>query len=57
MRQFHNVGRYGVVVSSNTEQPPIGTMYCELIQYNRVLTADERKQVNTYLSNKWNITL
>ena len=57
MRQFHNVGRYGTVVSSNTEQPPIGTMYCELIQYNRVLTTDERKQVNTYLSNKWNITL
>jgi hypothetical protein len=57
MRQFHNVGRYGTVVSSNTEQPPIGTMYCELIQYNRVLTTTERTNVWNYLSNKWNITL
>lgn len=56
-RQFHNVGRYGTSLSSNAEQPPIGTMYCELIQYNRVLTTDERNDVWNYLSNKWNITL
>jgi hypothetical protein len=57
MRQFHNVGRYGTSVGSNAEQPPIGTMYAELIQYNRVLTTDERNSVWNYLSNKWNITL
>jgi hypothetical protein len=56
-RQFHNIGRYGLTVSSNAEQPPIGTMYCELIQYNRVLTTTERNNVWNYLSNKWNITL
>jgi hypothetical protein len=56
-RQFHNIGRYGTLVGSNAEQPPIGTMYCELIQYNRVLTTDERNSVWNYLSNKWNITL
>jgi hypothetical protein len=56
-RQFHNIGRYGINVPNNTEQPPIGTMYCELIQYNRVLTSDERTSVWNYLSNKWNITL
>jgi hypothetical protein len=56
-RQFHNIGRYGTSVGSNAEQPPIGTMYCELIQYNRVLTTDERNSVWNYLSNKWNITL
>ena len=57
MRQFHNVGRYGTTVSSNAEMPPIGTMYCELIQYNRVLTTTERTNVWNYLSTKWNITL
>jgi hypothetical protein len=57
MRQFHNVGRYGTTVSSNTEQPPIGTMYCELIHYNRNLTTTERTNVWNYLSNKWNIPL
>lgn len=56
-RQFHNIGRYGTSLSSNAEQPPIGTYYCELIQYNRVLTSDERTQVWNYLSNKWNISL
>jgi hypothetical protein len=56
-RQFHNVGRYGTSLGSNAEQPPIGTMYAELIQYNRVLTTDERNSVWNYLSNKWNITL
>ena len=56
-RQFHNIGRYGTSLSSNAEQPPIGTMYCEFIQYNRVLTATERTNVWNYLSNKWNITL
>lgn len=56
-RQFHNIGRYGTSLSNNTEQPPIGTMYCELIQYNRVLTTTERTTVWNYLSNKWNITL
>ena len=56
-RQFHNIGRYGTSLSSNVEQPPIGTMYCELIQYNRVLTTDERNNVWNYLSNKWNIPL
>jgi hypothetical protein len=57
MRQFHNIGRYGTSVPSNTEMPPIGSMYCELIQYNRVLTTTERTNVWNYLSNKWNITL
>jgi hypothetical protein len=57
MRQFHNVGRYGTITAGNTEQPPIGTMYCELIHYNRNLTTTERTNVWNYLSNKWNITL
>jgi hypothetical protein len=57
MRQFHNIGRYGTTAPSSTEQPPVGTMYCELIQYNRVLTTTERTNVWNYLSNKWNITL
>lgn len=56
-RQFHNLGRYGTSVANNTEMPPIGTMYCELIHYNRVLTTTERTNVWNYLSNKWNITL
>ena len=56
-RQFHNIGRFGTSLSSNAEQPPIGTMYCELIQYNRVLTTDERNNVWNYLSNKWNIPI
>lgn len=56
MRQFHNLGRFGATCIPDT-QPPLGTYYCELIQYNRVLTSGERTQVWNYLSNKWNIPL
>ncbi len=55
-RQFYHLGRYGTGVGS-TEQTPIGTRYCELIHYNRVLTDTERQQVWDYLSNKWDVSL
>ncbi len=55
-RQFYHLGRYGSQLGS-TEQTPIGTRYCEIIHYNRVLTSTERQQVWDYLSNKWDISL
>lgn len=55
-RQFYHLGRYGTSLGS-TEHTPIGTYYCELVQYNRVLTATEKQKVWNYLSNKWNIAL
>lgn len=58
-RQFNSLGRYsnGSTTSTAAEHPPIDTYYCEVIQYNRVLTSEERTKVWNYLSNKWNISL
>ena len=55
-RQFHNLGMFGSPTASG-DTTPVNTYYCEVIIYNRVLTAGERTQVWNYLSNKWNITL
>lgn len=54
-RQFYNIGRFSMF--GTTESIPLGTYYCEIIHYNRVLTSTERTKVWNYLSKKWNITL
>jgi hypothetical protein len=55
-RQFHNLGMFGSPTASG-DTTPINTYYCEVIIYNRVLTAGEKTQVWNYLSTKWNISL
>ena len=55
-RQFHNLGMFGSPTGTG-DTTPVNTHYCEVIIYNRVLTAGERTQVWNYLSTKWNISL
>jgi hypothetical protein len=55
-RQFHNLGMFGSPTGTG-DTTPVNTYYCEVIIYNRVLTAGEKTQVWNYLSTKWNITL
>lgn len=59
MRQFNALGKYyqGSTSFVQDEHPPIDTYYCEVIQYNRVLTTEERTKVWNYLSQKWNVSL
>jgi hypothetical protein len=55
-RQFHNLGMFGSPTGAG-DTTPVNTYYCEVIIYNRVLTAGEKTQVWNYLSTKWNISL
>ena len=55
-RQFHNLGMFGSPTGTG-DTTPVNTYYCEVIIYNRVLTAGEKTQVWNYLSSKWNISL
>jgi len=55
-RQFHNLGMFASPTGTG-DTTPVNTYYCEVIIYNRVLTAGEKTQVWNYLSSKWNISL
>lgn len=59
LRQFNALGKYyqGSQSFVTDEHPPINSYYCEVIQYNRVLTTEERTKVWNYLSQKWNVSL